>query len=86
MSFLFFLLLDRTLLEFDVRAKCPANLLLRKCPLVVIRVNCCFSNLDTGRLVTQNGQREPIVVTSLGAADLGLRLLELCLTQLNNGA
>ena len=38
----FFLRIDTTLRALDVRAKCPANFALRKCPLVAIPVNFCF--------------------------------------------
>ena len=41
--------------------------------------------LNSGRLIAQDCQGEAVVITGLSVADLGLRLLELCLTQLNDG-
>ena len=42
--------------------------------------------LDPACLVLQDRQGEAIVVPSLRITDLGLRLLQLCLTQLHNRA
>jgi hypothetical protein len=42
--------------------------------------------LDPGRLVVQHRQCEPVLVTGLSLADLCLGLLQLRLTQLDNGA
>jgi hypothetical protein len=82
--FLPFFLVDRILRAFDFRSNGPANLSLRKCPRVGIRLKL-FSNLDAGSLITQNRQGKAVVVTGLCAADLRLSLLQLCLAQLNDG-
>ena len=84
MFFLLFLFPIAILRVFGVRTECPAGFSPPECPPVMIRVNLVFK-LDTSRLITQYGQGEPVVVTSLGTADLSLRLLKLRLTQLNDG-
>jgi len=41
--------------------------------------------LDSHCLITQDCRGEAEIVTSVSVADVGLRLRELCLTQLDNG-
>jgi hypothetical protein len=67
-----------------VRPIGPANLSLRKRPQAR-DLPGFFPTSNASCLITQNRQGQPVVITSLSAADLRLGLLELCLAQLNDG-